>query len=55
MGDEEKPELHLLGEPFSPEAVLDLFRALTGREPTEQDVERVRKILEENEQSEAGR
>lgn len=43
-----KPELHLISGKAAGELddLLDLFRALTGREPTPEDIEESRAILE---------
>ena len=43
----DKPTLTLLpGKALSPEVLLNLFRPLTGREPTEEEKERVRRKWE---------
>jgi hypothetical protein len=38
-----KPTLHLLKPPFTAEGLADLFRRLTGREPTPEGMETLRK------------
>jgi ketosteroid isomerase-like protein len=44
----DKPELHLLrGDTLIFEDILALFRALTGREPIEQEIAEARKVWDE--------
>jgi hypothetical protein len=44
----EKPRLVLLGAPFTAEAIAQLFREMTGRDPSPEDMAEVEALLREH-------
>ena len=48
--DKKQPTLHLMhgSKTLSPEHLLSLYKKLTGRDPTPEDIEKVKRKLEEH-------